>query len=121
MRELGHCVKSFPAHPRDSQRGWRLDSVVAIPRVKMMSRAPPTPLFNSLSPMNRGTVVLEYSRAIWEDKIHWWKNLVIQYIQYELTSSDYISYYAWWVHHFIRLSQLFPQHDPEQTGGDRQT
>ena len=31
--------------------------------------------------MNLGIVILEYSRAIMEEKIHWWDNLVIQYIQ----------------------------------------
>ena len=31
--------------------------------------------------MNLGIVVLEYARAIREEKIHWWDNLVIQYIQ----------------------------------------
>ena len=31
--------------------------------------------------MNLGIVVLEYARAIREEKIHWWDNLAIQYIQ----------------------------------------
>ena len=31
--------------------------------------------------MNLGIVILEYARAIREEKIHWWDNLVIQYIQ----------------------------------------
>ena len=31
--------------------------------------------------MNLGIVVLEYAWAIREEKIHWWDNLVIQYIQ----------------------------------------
>ena len=31
--------------------------------------------------MNLGIVVLEYARAIREEKIHWWDNLVIQYFQ----------------------------------------
>ena len=31
--------------------------------------------------MNLGIVVLEYAQAIREEKIHWWDNLVIQYIQ----------------------------------------
>ena len=41
----------------------------------------PEPLFHNLSPMNPGIVILEYARAIREEKIHWWKNVVIQYIQ----------------------------------------
>ncbi len=41
----------------------------------------PEPLFHNLSPMNRGIVILEYARAIREEKIYWWNNLVIQYIQ----------------------------------------
>ena len=31
--------------------------------------------------MNLGIVVLEYAQAIREEKINWWDNLVIQYIQ----------------------------------------
>ena len=41
----------------------------------------PKPLFYNLSQMNPGIVILEYARAIREEKIHWWYNLVIQYIQ----------------------------------------
>ena len=42
---------------------------------------PHVPLFHKQGPMNIGIVVLEYARAIREEKIHWWDNLVIQYIQ----------------------------------------
>ena len=31
--------------------------------------------------MNSGIVILKYAGAISEEKIHWWNNLVIQYIQ----------------------------------------
>ena len=31
--------------------------------------------------MNLSIVILEYARAIREEKIHWWDNLIIQYIQ----------------------------------------
>ena len=40
-----------------------------------------TPLFHNKSPMNLGIVILEYARAIREEKMHWWDNLAIQYIQ----------------------------------------
>lgn len=41
----------------------------------------PEPLCHDLSPMNPGIVILEHARAIREEKIHWWNNLLIQYIQ----------------------------------------
>ena len=42
----------------------------------------PEPLFHNFSPMNSGIVILEYAFATREQKkIHWWNNLVIQYIQ----------------------------------------
>ena len=31
--------------------------------------------------MNLGIVILEYAQAISEEKINWWDNQVIQYIQ----------------------------------------
>ena len=31
--------------------------------------------------MNPGSVILEYAKAIREEKTYWWKKLVIQYIQ----------------------------------------
>ena len=40
----------------------------------------PEPLFHNLSPMNPGIVILEYARAIRKEEIHWWRNVVIQYI-----------------------------------------
>ena len=40
MGESDHCTKPSPAHPKDSQWGLGLDSVVANPCVKMMSHAP---------------------------------------------------------------------------------
>lgn len=41
----------------------------------------PEPLFQNVSLMNPVIVILEYARTIREEKIHWWKNMVIQYIQ----------------------------------------
>ena len=41
--------------------------------------------------MNLGIVVLEYARAIKEEKIHWWDNLVIQYIQKLTESTNWIN------------------------------
>ena len=67
MGESGCWVKPSPAHPKDSQGGSGLDSVVANSCVKMML---PEPLFHNLSPKNPGIVILEYARANREEKIH---------------------------------------------------
>lgn len=58
------AASSLSSTSRDSQKGSGLN-------VNMMSHA----LFHSLSPMERGIVILEYTRVIGE------KNLLIQYIQ----------------------------------------
>ena len=71
MGESDRCTKSSPAHPKDSHwgKGLTLDSVVANPCVKMCCMLT-EPLFHSLSPMNPGIVILEYARAIREEKIN---------------------------------------------------
>ena len=45
----------------------------------------PEPLFPNLSLMNPSIVILK-SYAIKEEKIHWWNNLVIQYMFQRRTS-----------------------------------
>ena len=70
MGELDHCAKPSPAHPKDSQWGSGLDSVVAID-VWTCCVSLPEPLFHSLSLMNPGIVILEYARAIREEKMFW--------------------------------------------------
>ena len=47
MGDLDHCARPSPEHPKDSQWGSGLDSVVANPCVKMMSYAPWTTLSQS--------------------------------------------------------------------------
>lgn len=56
MRESGRCVKSSPAHPRNSEWGSGLDSVVANPCVDVLCS-----LNHSFSPMKCGIVILEYT------------------------------------------------------------
>lgn len=63
-RESRAAASSLSNTPRDSQRGSGLDSVAADPYVNMMSHA----LSHSLSPMNRGVVILEYARVIGGEK-----------------------------------------------------
>ncbi len=35
----------------------------------------PEPLFHNVIPINPGIVILEYTRAVREEQIHWWNNL----------------------------------------------
>ena len=74
MGGSGRCVKSPLAHLKD------LDSVVPI-HVWKLCLMLSEPLFENFSPMNGGIVILEYACASREEETHWWKNLVIQYIQ----------------------------------------
>lgn len=57
MEESGCCVKSSPADPKDSHWGSGLDCLIV-----------PEPLFHSLSMMNRGNVILEYTHVIRVEK-----------------------------------------------------
>ena len=68
MGESGRCVKPSPA------LWWPI-------HVWKWCLMLPEPLFHNLSPKNSGIVILEYARANREEKIHWWKHLVILYIQ----------------------------------------
>ncbi len=54
----------------------------------------PEPLFNNLSPLNPVIVILEYAHAIRKEKMYWWNNLVIQYIQV-------VSWPILWAHNMI--------------------
>ena len=78
MRESGRCVKSSPAHPKDSQWGSGLDSVVTNPCVKMMSRAPWTTLSARWN-----AALSSWNMPVPSGKktIHWLKNLAIHCIQ----------------------------------------
>ena len=41
----------------------------------------PEPLAHNLSPMDPGTVILEYGCVIREEEIHFWNNQVVQDVQ----------------------------------------
>ena len=41
----------------------------------------PEPLIHNVSLMNPDIIILEHARAIREEKLHRWKDLVVQYIQ----------------------------------------
>lgn len=127
-------IKSYPAHPKDSQWGSALHSVMADPYVKVMSHA------FWITHSQRWILLFPWGHAIREHKIHWWSFSIFRVQQYgviwllkyakwpsmdydmaifQVNATDIVS--KWFREHETSFSHMEPRSESSECAGENST